>query len=261
VLVGPASGSLGGDAESAVAATEARWRGRAQEVEAVREDEKRRVARELHDRLGADLSLLRVELARLVPKLTWGRAEVRKTIERLRDHAGELLETVRRISRELRPRVLDHVAEVGLASVLEHVTAEVHRRAGFVVHLDARLSEQDDAAIDPARAEAAYHVVREALNNVVRHSGATRAVVAARVERAADAGPASPAALVVEVLDDGRGATAAPMEAGSAGPEGIGWWSLSERVRVFGGDVSVRAEPGVGTTVRARIPLEGGGRP
>jgi signal transduction histidine kinase len=237
----------GPEAEQAVAAADARWRDVTHQLQDVREQEQKRIARELHDQLGADLSLLRVELARIAPKLRWARRGVRETVERMRDHAGELLETVRRIARELRPRVLDHVGEVGLAAVLEYVAADVHRSTGLVVHLDTHV---EDGAVDARRAEAAYHVVREALHNVVRHASATRAVVSARVEGAV---------LVLDVLDDGRGAGPESGAAVTPESEGIGWWSLRERVRAFGGDVSVRAEPGVGTTVTARIPLESAG--
>ena len=214
------------------------WRRLVRDERAVREEEQKRISRELHDQLGADLSLLRMELARVLPHLRWTRRDVRDTVERMRDHAGGLLETVRRISRELRPAVLDHVEEVGLRAVLEFVAADVHRRTGLPVHLDAEL---DDRRVDAARAEAAYHVVREALTNVVRHAEATRAVVAARI-----AGEA----LVVQVMDDGRGAVA-----DGAPPAGVGRLAMHERVAPWGGDVVVEAAPGAGTTVTVRIPL------
>jgi len=211
----------------------------AQRLQSVREEEQKRISREIHDQLGSMLSLFRVELTRLRGKLTWRQRGLQESVDGLLDDAAGLLATVRRIAAELRPPVLQNVQYVGLGAVLRFVAEDIHRRTGFPVHLDLDI---DESRVDPKRAETAYHVVREALNNVMIHAGAVRAVVTGLVEGDD---------LVLEVLDDGRG-IAAP---GPASMGGLGMLGIRERLRVWGGRVDVPTDAAGGARISIRLPL------
>jgi signal transduction histidine kinase len=154
----------------------------------------------------------------------------------MRREIGAALEGVRRFARGLRPPALD---ELGLIPAIESHIRSVAEVAGFPVRLDA---EPVDGALSPEAELAVYRIVQEALSNVVRHAGATSAVV--RLER-------EPEQLVVCVEDDGRGFETA--RAHNAG--GLGLFGMSERAAYLGGRVDVKSAPGSGTQVRAQIPL------
>jgi signal transduction histidine kinase len=226
-------------AEERLAKSEAELRRLAQRLQVVREEEQTRISREIHDQLGSMLSLFRIELARVRNRLSWRQADVRSSLDGLLESSAEMLATVRRVAAELRPPVLETVGDLGFKALLEFVAEDIHRRTRFPVHLDV---EVDETRIDPGRAETAYHVVREALNNVIAHAGAVRAMVTCRT--AADE-------LVLQILDDGRGMH----EPGSTTARGLGLVGIRERLRAWGGSMELMAEPGGGTRVECRLPL------
>jgi two-component system sensor histidine kinase UhpB len=213
----------------------------AQRLRVVREEEQKRISREIHDQIGGTISLLRVELSRLDARIGPRRVEERRIVQRLLDTASDLLSNIRRVAAELRPPVLENVAEFGLGPVLESMAGDYARRADLPIELDVDIGP---GALDAPRAEAAYHVVREALTNVVSHARATRARVVARVEAGL---------LRVAVADDGMGILPAVADS----PRALGLLGIRERVLAWGGDVTIRGEAGEGTTLEARIPLHG----
>jgi signal transduction histidine kinase len=211
----------------------ARSRGR---IVAAREEERRRLRRDLHDGLGPTLAAvgLKLDLAReraatdapdvagLSPLLDEIRADVRSVIS-----------DVRRLARELRPPTLD---SLGLAGAISQQATALGGGSGptIVVEIDERLP-----ALPAAVEVVAYRIATEAMTNVVRHSGATSCTVRVGVDRDG---------LVVEVTDDGRGID-------PAAPAGVGLRSIDERAAEVGGEVDFLARPGGGTIVRARLPL------
>jgi two-component system sensor histidine kinase UhpB len=211
----------------------------AHRLQSVREEEQKRISREIHDQIGGTISLLRVELARLAARIGSRRVEEREIVQRLLDTSSDLLAGVRRIAVEMRPPVLENVSEFGLAPLLESMAVEFARRAGLPIDLDVRI---EPGAVDPSRAETAYHVVREALTNVVSHAKALHARVSARVEDGL---------LCLEVSDDGCGISPAVADS----PRALGLLGIRERVVGLGGEVTIRGRAGAGTTLEARIPL------
>jgi signal transduction histidine kinase len=211
--------------------------GRVREAE---EDERRRLARELHDDFGQRLTALRMklQLSRLRPD------QRSAAIDDCISLSEELLHDVRSFARGLRPPLLD---EVGLGPALQALIDGTVDRSALVVTLDVpeRLPR-----LPPSIELAVYRVVQEALANVLRHAGASRLSLAARN----DGGE-----LAVWLIDDGCGFD--PGQAGGAIPgEHLGLVSMRERAAFAGGSLDVDSSPGRGTAVCLRIPLAASAR-
>lgn len=202
----------------------------------IREEDRRLLARELHDGVGQALTGLSLELASLCRSAGPGQPEVAKRLSLLSQEVAEALADVRDLARRIRPAALD----VGLVAALEGELRAFERRSGLGWELNA----SEELEIDPERSLALFRFVQEALTNVVRHAEA-RAV---RVTLADLDG-----SLRLEVADDGRGVDPATF----ACRGGLGLVGLRERVAPWGG--SVRLEPNVpsGTRAVAEIPSVG----
>ncbi len=203
------------------------------ELVVAREDERRRLRRDLHDGLGPSLGAvaLRIEAARNLSRSEPDRAD--EQLGRAADDLAGILAEVRRLVHDLRPPALD---ELGLLRAVER-QAERFGTDGLEVHVTGR----GDLSGLPAAAEvAAYRIVSEALNNVRRHAQATRC----EVTLCADG-----AVLEVRVRDDGTG-IAADVAAG------VGMVSLRERAAELGGSCTVTCPESGGTLVTARLPLQ-----
>lgn len=197
-----------------------------------REEERRRLRRDLHDSLGPGLGAvtLRIETARGLAAKDPAAAD--GVLTQAVNDVGTLLTDVRRLVHDLRPPALD---ELGLLGALR---SQARRLSGdgLDITVDGGTGEL------PAAAEvAAFRIASEALTNVVRHAGATRAAVTLEHR---------PDRLVVTVTDDGRGV-------GTDVVAGVGTLSLRERAAELGGSTSVTCPPGGGTVVTAELPLEG----
>jgi PAS domain S-box-containing protein len=198
------------------------------------EEERRRIAREVHDELGQ-------QLVRLKQDVAWLRARTASTesAERLAALGEVLDETnaiVRRIASELRPSVLD---DLGLSAAVEWQVLDFGRRTGLSTSLS--LDESADA-LGNAPATALFRILQEALTNVAKHASASRLNV--RLER-------RDGEVWLEIADDGRGIRPADM----ADPSRLGLLGMRERADAFGGTVGITALPDVGTTVVVRLPV------
>jgi two-component system, NarL family, sensor histidine kinase UhpB len=198
------------------------------------EDERRRIARELHDEVGQTLTgvMLQVEgLSATIPDT------MRPQLDELRETARHGTEEVRRIARRLRPEALD---ELGLPSAMAALATAFSEQAR--IQVERRL--ETGLALSQEQELVVYRVAQEALTNVARHAQAGR--VELRLERCQEWA-------VLTVRDDGRG----------LGPEALrsanGIRGMRERAMLIGAQLSVGAAAGGGTEVRLRIPLERGG--
>ena len=202
-----------------------------------REEERRRLRRDLHDGLGPSLGavVLRIDTAR---NLAVDRPEdADRLLRQARDDVAAALSDVRRLVHDLRPPALD---DLGL-------TGAVRQQAGRVLAPSVTVTVDADPGVEdlPAAVEvAAYRIASEALANVARHARASRVRIALQRE---DDG-----ALAVTVTDDGVGI--AP-----GAPAGVGLVSLRERAAELGGRCSVTCPASGGTEVRAVLPVNGGG--
>jgi signal transduction histidine kinase len=203
------------------------------------EDERQRMARELHDDMAQRLSLLAVDLGTLARRETSSQADVRARLATLSSQASELGGDLQRVSHELHPATLK---QLGLETALRAFCRELAQSRSLVVDVEARGVPQ---VLAPDIALCLYRVAQEALQNVVRHSGAARAAVSL----AKDGG-----ALVLTVTDNGTGFDpGAPMEHAA-----LGLTSMRERVRLAGGALVVDSRKGAGTRIEARVPLREG---
>ena len=205
-----------------------------------REEERRRLRRDLHDSLGPSLGAvtLRIETARNLASRN--PAEADRLLELATADVAAVLADVRRLVHDLRPPALD---ELGLARAIEQLARRLES-PGLTISL--RDNEVDGSTLPAAVEVAAFRIASEALNNVVRHSGARHCSVALSVAEGAGDGHG----LVVEVSDDGHGI---PDEVVA----GVGMLSLRERAAELGGSASVECPPTGGTVVRAVLPFNG----
>src|SRR5215471_10822236 len=157
-------------------------------LEKVREEERTRVARELHDELGQLLTILRLDLSWVEGKL--GRSELRKKMKAIIAHVDDTIGRIRRISSDLRPAILD---DLGLGPAIEWQASEIEKRTGIRTQV---ISNADNARLPQEAAAATFRVVQEALTNVVRHAEATKVRVTLKSQEHA---------LMISIADNGKG--------------------------------------------------------
>ncbi len=221
-------------------AVNAQLRALSARLEAVREEERTRVAQEIHDELGQMLTALKIDLD-LLPKRIGGAdagpaaALLQKKLAAMSELAHTMIYSVRRICTELRPSVLD---DLGLAAAVEWQAREFQRRCGIRCTFTC---EPHTIAPDPTCSIVLFRIVQEALTNVARHARATSTSISLREDEDD---------LVLEIHDDGRGVTEAEVRS----PQSLGLLGIRERARLLGGEVEFCGVPGRGTTLRVRIP-------
>jgi signal transduction histidine kinase len=193
--------------------------------------ERRRLARELHDQTGQELTsvllgLKAVEEAKTDEERTAALAGVREQVV-------ETLHDVRRLAVELRPKALD---DFGLVAALERLRETFAEQTGMRVELEAQIGDRLPTDVETAL----YRIVQEALTNVVKHAQASSiSIVLAR----------SPRAVTAVIEDDGRGFAPA------AGTDGLGLLGMGERLALLGGKLKLESSRGAGTTIVAEVPL------
>jgi len=201
------------------------------------ENQRRRIAREIHDDLGQRLTALRLDVGLLRTELREGRtAAAEERTAAMLDLVDETLTTARRVAMELRPAILD---DFGFAAAVEHEVESFARRSGIEISLSIR---PEEISIESARATALYRVIQEALTNVVRHSGASHVDV--RVET-------RQGRIEAEVRDNGRGITNA-----QSNGAGLGLIGIRERILAFDGNVRIEGLENGGTRVFVSVPDE-----
>jgi PAS domain S-box-containing protein len=207
-------------------------------LQSIREEEKTRIARELHDELGQMLTALKMEASAIAGELSPEQRDLVQRAQGMKQLIDQTVASVRRISADMRPVMLDNL---GLAPTLEWLTNDVASRAGLVI--DLAMPEGDLGASGDA-ATAIFRIVQEALTNVVRHALASKV----KVEIARVGGDVR-----VRVSDDGCGLS----EVAQRKARSFGLLGMRERAYVLGGGFSIRSKPGRGTTVEATIPAFG----
>lgn len=222
-------------------ANQQQFRRLARAVYRVQEDERRRLARELHDGLGQNLTALKHQLALLgtgAPPLP---DALRERLATCLSLCEDTLAETRQLSRLLRPQVLD---DLGLAAALRWLARTLGEASGLPVEVRA----EDLPEPDGDTGTLLFRVAQEALSNCARHAGARRAGIS--LGRGATG-------LRLEVWDDGRGFDLA--QAFAAGSEGrsAGLPGMRERVALFGGRLAIDSAPGAGTRVVVLMPAAG----
>lgn len=203
-------------------------------LESVREEERARISRELHDELGQQLTGLKLELTWLGTRLREGRQPALDMVGSMRQMLDDAIVSVRRLSSELRPRILD---DLELGEAVSWQVAELTRRCNIDARCDLPAAE---LVKDDTMATALFRIVQEALTNVARHADADRLDVALVSDGRH---------LVLSIHDSGKGF----VYDGSGG--GIGLLSMRERATALHGKFRIISAPGRGTTIEVRVPL------
>ena len=224
--------------------SEERLRQISRELIKAQETERQRIARELHDDVAQNLSLVRLSLDRLaaMPGVADslspdGQQAVRESSVRL----GAAIASLRNLASDLLPPALDRLGLVEAASNLCHETAA---RTGLMVEFSA--DGLDAVRVDFQTGLNLYRVLQEALANACRHGRCSRIVVRLI---------ASHPLLLLRVGDDGVGFDPEVRLAEALGQKRMGLWSMGERVRLLGGRLAIRSRPGQGVRIKAEIPL------
>jgi signal transduction histidine kinase len=208
----------------------------------VREEEKTRIARELHDDLGQQLTALKMDLSSVEAALGEKTRPVSEIVGQLRDMrrlVDSTVASVRRIAADQRPIMLD---DLGLLPAIDWLADDFTNRYGVDVE---RRIDAVDILFTPPAATAMFRIVQEALTNVARHADATRVTLDIRIDQRD---------CVLTVTDDGRGSPAPHGPRGSG--KSFGLIGMRERARMLGGSVSMRTAEGEGFALTVTLPLQ-----
>lgn len=202
------------------------------------EEERKRIARELHDETSQALTSLIIDLERVENELSPG--ELRQRVARSREFTVRTLEEIRRLTFDLRPSILD---DLGLVPALRWYVKNKLQPAGLQVALqveglEERLPEELEITL--------YRIVQEASTNVVRHAQARAVAIRLRARRGH---------IWLQVEDDGKGFDVAAVLSTGIRDRGLGLFGMQERAVLVGGILEVEARSGRGTRVTAVVPL------
>jgi PAS domain S-box-containing protein len=206
-------------------------------LQSLREEERTAIAREIHDALGQSLTAMKLDLSWIKNRLE-GQGELVARAEAMGSMIDATINTVRRISGELRPGLLD---DIGLLAAIEWYAGEFEKRSGIACRVSAG---SEEPRLDEKVSINIYRIVQESLTNIIRHANATAVDVDLVIE--ADD-------LTLTIRDNGRGITGE--ETSSA--RSLGLIGIRERALSCGGTIAIEGEPGRGTVVTAHIPLGG----
>ena len=205
---------------------------------AVRETERTNIAREIHDELGQNMTALKMDLAWMAKKLPGKHKTLISKTKAMARLVNATIKTVRKISTELRPGLLD---DLGLAAAIEWQAGEFQKRTGIKCDL---VIKPEEIEIDRDRSTAVFRIFQETLTNVARHASAKK-VTASLKKRAGK--------VFLKVGDNGKGITRKQ----ATDSKSFGLIGMRERAHFWGGKVTIKGVQGKGTTVTVSIPIEG----
>jgi two-component system sensor histidine kinase UhpB len=203
-------------------------------IEQAKEQERTRIAREIHDDLGGNLTAIKMALAMLATRLPGEQLLLDKAAY-VDDLVDRTIDAVHRISLDLRPSMLD----LGIVAALEWQAREFEKQAGIACVFRAA---EKDIELDADHAASLFRIFQEALTNIAKHAGATRVTASLRRQRQH---------LSLSIADNGRGI----VPADRMKPNSFGLRGMSERARALGGSLALSAAPGGGTMVAVKIRL------
>jgi PAS domain S-box-containing protein len=211
-------------------------------IENIREEERQKISREIHDQLGADLSVMKVDLYLLCKKLLkdetlTDKNEISDEFRQLGDKVDDTINKIRRISSDLRPDVLDRL---GLIEAIEWQLAEFEKRTNIKCNLINSIPELEFTEKISVQI---FRILQELLTNVIRHAKADRLEIELGINEGS---------LVMSFTDNGIGITAEQIE----GKTSLGIMGLKERVYLQDGEIDIHGLPGKGTAIKIRIPIE-----
>lgn len=201
-----------------------------------REAERTRISREIHDDLGQELTGLKLEVAFLKRKLPRDSTDMIDKTSQISDHIDLAIESVRRISMDLRPALLD---QLGLVAAIEWQSEDFQKRTGIA----CKLTIDPEITIGNTKLSTAiFRIFQETLTNITRHAHASRISVALQQ---------IDGSVFLTVKDNGKGIEKDEL----SNPKSFGIIGMKERVSDWGGDIQISGRKGKGTTVKVRIPI------
>jgi len=206
----------------------------------IREQERTRIAREIHDDFGQSLTILKMDLSWLKKYMIQDQPKIQNKISSMFNVIDASLQTLHAVSSELRPVILD---DFGLESALEWQAGEFQNRTGVQCRVDSSIADLD---LTKEQSTAVFRIFQETLTNIMRHSGATEVDI--RLEINEDT-------LILEVADNGRGIT----EAEVSNSQSFGLLGIRERLYPWNGQVDFIGHPNKGTRVIVCVPISGKG--
>ena len=233
------------EAEAKLKETSDQLRALSASVQTAREQESKRIAREIHDELGGALTSWKWDLEEIhevisEPLNSSQVGDVRAKIQEMIKLTETTLDTVRRLASELRPAAL----ELGLVQGLEWQALQFENRTGIPVHLECALEKVD---LDNGQATAVFRILQEALTNIQRHAQATHVSIRCWEESGR---------FILTIEDDGRGIT----ESEKSDRQSLGLVGMRERAHLAGGGINIESTEGDGTKITVRVPLADSGR-
>lgn len=205
-------------------------------LQTVREKEREKIAREIHDEFGSMLTALKIDISWLEKKLSQSHPDTIKRLQRDLELLSSAIKTVHRISSELRPGTLDHL---GLGAAVDWQVKEFGKRLGTKCHIDIDMQNED---IDRELSTSVFRILQESLTNIARHAKASSVSIMLRIKDHA---------LHFEIIDDGRGITEKEIN----NPQSFGLMGIRERVEYMRGKVVIGRSPHGGTVLSVTIPL------
>ena len=204
-------------------------------IEKVKEQERERIAREIHDDLGGNLTAIKMALAMLTARLPQGDDTLQQKAAYVDSLVDRTIDAVHRLTLDLRPSVLDF----GLLPALEWQVKEFQAQAGIACTLQASMKELE---LDPEQATALFRIAQEALTNIAKHAQASAVTIKLTRSRGV---------LTLKISDNGRGIHPADR----AKPDSFGLRGMAERARALGGTLNLGHAAGGGTEVAIKIRL------
>lgn len=201
----------------------------------LQEEERKKIAREIHDEFGQALTALKMDMAWMKSKLSQDQPGLRAKADKMANLMDSTIQAMRKTVMELRPTILD---ELGLIQAVRWQVEQFRGRSGLKVKL---IIDRDDIAPSPETSGPLFRILQEALTNIVRHSGAKHVEVELRH---------SDSELEMRISDDGSGFCWQTVKKGHS----HGLIGMRERAELIGGKLEVSSEKGRGTTVRVKVP-------
>ena len=228
--------------EKALQDSEERLRHLSANLFVMQETERRRIANELHDELGQALVALKMQVRAIQRQLLDDRPKEGKECEEVCEYINQIIENVRRLSRDLSPVVLD---DLGLGAAIKYMVdnfAGLHDIDGSVT------IDEIDNLLGPNEERIVYRIVQEALTNIAKHAKARNVMVNIRKRNRW---------LYFLIRDDGCGFDPVVLARKESTRRGLGLTAMSERVRMLGGLFDIESKPGHGTSITMAVPIQG----
>lgn len=206
-------------------------------LQSVREEERTRIAREIHDELGQQLTGIKMDLSWIYKKIEVEQPkEIGDKVTALLKLIDDTIKTVRKISTELRPGILD---DLGLIAAIEWQCSEFEKRNGIKCTFTTGL---DDLDFGTNISTEVFRIVQETLTNIVRHSNATSVDIKMKLNEGT---------IMMEISDNGKGITVDEIN----NTKSLGLLGMGERAKILGGKFSIKGKPGKGTAVTLQVPF------